>query len=89
MPEESMTLTCPTLTDKMEWLKALQTAIRLSLKANGGDPDTPTTQLNERNGQTTTPPLVRSATYTFTKVGPLKDVTYTGKTKSFFHHEIS
>lgn len=75
MPEEALTLTCPTPTDKMEWLKALQTAIRQSLKVNG-EAETPS---NERNGQSTTPPLVRSATYTFTKLAHLKDVTYTGR----------
>lgn len=79
MPEEALTLTCPTPTDKMEWLKALQSAIRQALKIDGDAAVTsPSTPVSEKSAQST-PPLVRSATYTFTKLAHLKDVTYTGK----------
>lgn len=69
MPEESMTLTCPTSADKIEWLVALQSAIKQALLI--GDVE------SNSNGRTT-PPLVRSASYTFTKLPHLKDVTYKG-----------
>lgn len=81
MPEESLTLNCPTPVDKMEWLKALQSAICQALKANGvsmvATSPTSGSTSTERSVQTT-PPLVRSATYTFTKLPHLKDVTYSG-----------
>lgn len=65
-----MTLTCPTSADKIEWLVALQSAIKQALLI--GDVE------SNSNGRTT-PPLVRSASYTFTKLPHLKDVTYKGR----------
>ena len=70
MPEETMTLACPSPADKTEWLAALQTAIKQALSVDDKG--------FSSNGRAT-PPLVRSASYTFTKLPHLKDVTYKGK----------
>lgn len=71
MPEETMTLACTTPADKTEWLTALQTAIKQALAVS----DETAASSNGR----ATPPLVRSASYTFTKLPHLKDVTYRGE----------
>lgn len=67
MPEETLTLTCPSSIDKIEWLTTLQSAIKLSLKLEDS------TNGATNNGRST-PPLVRSTSYTFTKMTGLKDV---------------
>lgn len=71
MPEETMTLACPSATDKMEWLTALQSAIKKALLIDDAG--------SSSSGRAT-PPLVRSASYTFTKLPQFKDVTYRGDT---------
>ena len=71
MPEETLTLTCPSSGDKMEWLTALQLAIKQSLKIDDS-------MIGSAGSGRSTPPLVRSASYTFTKMTGLKDVTYSG-----------
>lgn len=78
MPEETLTLTCPSGPDKTQWLRALQEAVRRALLApspipgveGGGEEGVPPPR---------SPPLVRNATYTFTKSGPFKDATYRGQ----------
>ncbi|XP_063601121.1 uncharacterized protein LOC134777214 [Penaeus indicus] len=75
MPEETLTLTCPSGPDKTQWLRALQDAVRGALlppspipsAESGGEEGVPPLR---------SPPLVRNATYTFTKTGPFKDATY-------------
>lgn len=77
MPEETLTLTCPSGPDKTQWLRALQEAVRGALlppspipgAEGGGEEGVPPLR---------SPPLVRNATYTFTKSGPFKDATYRG-----------
>lgn len=69
MPEESLALACPTSAEKIEWLVALQSAIRQALLSD---------DVGLSSNGRTTPPLVRSASYTFTKLPQLKDVTYKG-----------
>ena len=68
MPEDSLTLTCPTPVGKVEWLMALQLAIKRSLNMATDEP----------TAARTSPPLARYASYTFTKLPQLKDVTYRG-----------
>ncbi|XP_037801959.1 uncharacterized protein LOC119596701 [Penaeus monodon] len=78
MPEETLTLTCPSGPDKTQWLRALQEAVRGALlppspipgAEGGGEEGVPPLR---------SPPLVRNATYTFTKSGPFKDATYRGQ----------
>lgn len=71
MPEDTLNLTCPTAKDKIEWLTAFQSAIKMSLHIN--------VDVNSRSA----PPLARFATYTFTKVPNLKDAVYRGELVPF------
>ena len=67
MPEDSLLLACSASADKLDWLLALQAAIKRSLQ-----PDT------SEDASRSSPPLSRQASYTFTKLANLKDVTYKG-----------
>ena len=67
MPEETMVLACPSPRDKTDWLTSLQSAIKQALQS--------TNKTASGNNGRATPPLVQSASYTFTKLAILKDVT--------------
>ncbi|GLH04955.1 Alsin homolog [Gryllus bimaculatus] len=63
MPEESLTLHTPTANDKKEWIHCLQNYIKKSLQKSFGHQ----------------PPVIRTATYTFTKHLLYKDAKYIGR----------
>lgn len=73
LPEDTLTLTCPTSADKGQWMYALQEGIKRSVHG-----------LSVGSGEAgmlalpRAPPLVRSATYTFIKHPQYKDATYVG-----------
>ncbi|XP_069957233.1 alsin isoform X3 [Cherax quadricarinatus] len=70
LPEDYLTLACPTSSDKSQWMYALQEGIKRSVYGTGeaGLVVMPRT-----------PPLVRNASYTFTKSTQYKDATYNGQ----------
>ncbi|XP_045621973.1 alsin isoform X2 [Procambarus clarkii] len=70
LPEDTLTLACPTSSDKGQWMYALQEGIKRSVHGTG------------EGGLVVvprTPPLVRNASYTFTKNAQYKDATYSGQ----------
>ena len=88
MPEETLSLCCPTGKDKIEWFTTLQSAIVTSLASASVDQMSCTSSTNSINsigGNTSpvksshcSPPLARFASYVFTKSAILKDVSYKG-----------
>lgn len=63
MPEETLNLYTTEAEDKIGWFHTFQNAIKAAL----------------RKKDALQPPLIRSASYTFTKAGFLKDAKYTGR----------
>lgn len=63
MPEDSLILYTTTAEEKIEWFHILQNAIKKALSKMDA----------------LQPPVIRSASYTFTKAGFFKDSTYTGR----------
>lgn len=63
MPEETLNLYTTEPEDKIGWFHTFQNAIKTAL----------------RKKDALQPPLIRSASYTFTKAGFLKDAKYTGR----------
>ncbi|XP_066983934.1 alsin isoform X4 [Macrobrachium rosenbergii] len=70
LPEETLTLACPTSSDKSQWIYALQEGIKRSVMSKGDSG----MQVMPR-----APPLIRSASHTFTKNAQYKDATYNGQ----------
>ncbi|KAG7154374.1 Alsin-like, partial [Homarus americanus] len=70
LPEDTLTLSSPTSSDKGQWIYALQEGIKRSVHGTGeaGLVVIPRA-----------PPLVRNAAYTFTKNAQYKDATYSGQ----------
>ncbi|KAM9486533.1 alsin [Clarias gariepinus] len=73
-PEENFTLLASSALEKAKWLKAINQAVEVGLKV-GEDRQS----FSLIGSQGAEPPISRTATYTFTKEGRLKDVTYTGR----------
>lgn len=71
LPEETLTLTCPSSGDKNQWMYALQEGIKRAV--DKAEDSSGTTVLLPRS-----PPLVRNASYTFSKNPLYKDATYSG-----------
>ncbi|CAL4093885.1 unnamed protein product, partial [Meganyctiphanes norvegica] len=69
LPEDTLTLVCPTSSDKGQWMYALQEGIKRSVN----------TSIEYNMQVPRAPPLVRTASYTFTKHPQYKDATYTGQ----------
>ncbi|XP_063871928.1 alsin-like isoform X4 [Scylla paramamosain] len=72
LPEETLTLTCPSSGDKNQWMYVLQEGIKRAVDKS------------EESGGTLTSlprsaPLVRNASFTFTKNPLYKDATYSGQ----------
>lgn len=71
LPEDTLTLTCPSSGDKNLWMNALQEGIKRTVEKS-----------EDSSGTTVTiprsPPLVRNASYTFSKNPLYKDATYSG-----------
>lgn len=70
LPEDMLTLACPTTSDKSQWMYALQEGIKRSVHNTGEA---------ELMGVPRAPPLVRNASHTFTKNVQYKDATYCGQ----------
>ncbi|KAK3543549.1 hypothetical protein QTP70_023880, partial [Hemibagrus guttatus] len=73
-PEESFTLLASSPLEKGKWLRAINQAVEDVL---GVGQDGQSFSLS--GSQRAEPPISRTATYTFTKEGRLKDATYTGR----------
>ncbi|XP_041374852.1 alsin-like isoform X2 [Gigantopelta aegis] len=73
-PEETIDLIAASSAGKAEWLMALNSAINKVLSTQKSSLPSDRHGSHER----LTPPLIRHATYTFTKSGPFKDAIYTG-----------
>ncbi|XP_060786136.1 alsin isoform X2 [Neoarius graeffei] len=73
-PEENLTLLASSPLEKGKWLRAINQAVENVL---GVDQDGQPFSLS--GSQRAEPPISRTATYTFTKEGRLKDATYTGR----------
>ncbi|KAK7078631.1 agglutinin-like protein 2 [Halocaridina rubra] len=70
LPEETLTLACPTTSDKSQWMYALQEGIKRSVLTKGD----PGLQVMPR-----APPLIRNASHSFVKNAQYKDATYVGQ----------
>lgn len=78
LPEDTLTLTCPCSGDKNLWMYALQEGIKRAVDKSE-DPAGTVTAVPR------SPPLVRNASYTFTKNPLYKDATYSG---GFFNTSV-
>ncbi|XP_067137388.1 alsin [Centruroides vittatus] len=75
-PEEILTFTCPTSSEKTEWVCALNQSIKKMLDGEKRIEDTITwLTMNHRR---LSPPLARHATYVFSKHSLYKDAKYAG-----------
>ena len=83
LPEETLTLTCPTSGDKNQWMYALQEGIKRAVDKAEESPGTITITAVPRS-----PPLVRNASYTFTKNPLYKDATYSGGLYGFYYAKL-
>lgn len=75
-PEEILTFTCPTSTEKTEWVCALNQSIKKMLDGDKGIENIVTWLTT--NHRRLSPPLARHATYVFSKHPFYKDAKYSG-----------
>ncbi|KAL1434228.1 hypothetical protein MTO96_011869 [Rhipicephalus appendiculatus] len=76
-PEETLAFSCPVPSEKTEWVCCLNQAIRNLL--NSDKRDNPVQSLKSGHlDKRLTPPMIRHASYVFTKLPVYKDATYKG-----------